>query len=205
MNCFQNLCIFASETTPKRQFHRQGRCELLSKFVYICIRNNHALRHVSIFLVVNCFQNLCIFASETTNKELCQSLGQLWIAFKICVYLHQKQLIRSYVNHWDSCELLSKFVYICIRNNIFTFFCSTYWVVNCFQNLCIFASETTIMGVDEDDAGCELLSKFVYICIRNNWKNNFWIYNSLWIAFKICVYLHQKQHDRCKLLTHNKL
>ena len=41
-------------------------------------------------------------------------------------------------------------------------------VVNCFQNLCIFASETTITLYDNEAYGCELLSKFVYICVRNN-------------------------------------
>ena len=117
-------------------------CELLSKFVYICIRNNQTQNlykkvqlwiafKICVYLhqkqppngsftakaVVNCFQNLCIFASETTMPYDMYQYFWLWIAFKICVYLHQKQLIRSYVNHWDSCELLSKFVYICIRNN----------------------------------------------------------------------------------------
>ena len=222
VNCFQNLCIFASETTRLTTGCRstllwiafkicvylhqkqpcsiilqvQTRCELLSKFVYIYIRNNTVALVLILAVVVNCFQNLCIFASETTRAPIRPEGLELWIAFKICVYLHQKQhtkkiLIRATVVncfqnlcifasettnpflalHSSCCELLSKFVYICIRNNIFLIIVIVWPVVNCFQNLCIFASETTVLKY--------LLSL--------QW---------LWIAFKICVYLHQKQQSK---------
>ena len=178
-------------------------CELLSKFVYICIRNNTTMRRKMSMSVVNCFQNLCIFASETTRLTTGCRSTLLWIAFKICVYLHQKQQCSIILQVQTRCELLSKFVYIYIRNNTVALVLILAVVVNCFQNLCIFASETTYKKNFNTCNSCELLSKFVYICIRNNKSILSFTLIVLWIAFKICVYLHQKQHifNNCNCLT----
>ncbi len=119
--------------------------------------------------VVNCFQNLCRFASETTVRAGCQIHIRLLIAFKICVDLHRKQLVDLLCN----LDLLWIAFKICVdlhRKQLQQTAPHLHAVVNCFQNLCRFASETT--------------------CCRYTLHSP-----RLWIAFKICVDLHRKQHD----------
>ena len=237
----------------RRQSLSGHGCELLSKFVYICSWNNQASHSYSATLVVNCFRNLFIFAAETTPAQVQGWPQRLWIAFEICLYLQLKQQVSLSAQVCICCELLSKFVYICSWNNWCVGRPWAAMVVNCFRNLFIFAAETTRLwpsrrvqelwiafeiclylqlkqlfsiGV-KYTIGCELLSKFVYICSWNNliFSNatlfmvvncfrNLFIFaaettltmvetqrNLLWIAFEICLYLQLKQRNLVKSLS----
>ena len=194
MNCFRNLYIFAAETTVRiislqlcqlwiafeiciylqlKQLvigisRLISSCELLSKFVYICSWNNSWIQMYETASVVNCFRNLYIFAAETTDDKIGYNCISLWIAFEICIYLQLKQLPDLYSVGSTSCELLSKFVYICSWNNRIGYLKNRHHVVNCFRNLYIFAAETTS-------------------------NPNFMRCSKLWIAFEICIYLQLKQ------------
>ena len=168
-------------------------CELLSNFLYFCSRNNTgtlSIREASLwialkffvllqskqpsindaraFFVVNCSQIFCTFAVETTQERGSHARNKLWIALKFFVLLQSKQRVVSAVEVTSRCELLSNFLYFCSRNNVRIFACLASSVVNCSQIFCTFAVETTHGEHTSIEAGCELLSNFLYFCSRNN-------------------------------------
>ena len=143
MNCFQNLYLWLSETAHHWSFLHHFRlwiafkicifdfqkqlapcasspnscCELLSKFVSLTFRNSFAISTVCVKTVVNCFQNLYLWLSETAKDIAFIKDYTLWIAFKICIFDFQKQQQPHFWNNRYSCELLSKFVSLTFRNS----------------------------------------------------------------------------------------
>ena len=144
MNCFQNLYLWLSETAVLAfrttntllwiafkicifDFQKQLSvaneplqlcCELLSKFVSLTFRNSVSYFTSLMRLVVNCFQNLYLWLSETAVQYMITLKGLLWIAFKICIFDFQKQRLVSACFFVFCCELLSKFVSLTFRNSI---------------------------------------------------------------------------------------
>ena len=245
VNCFQNLYLWLSETADEEtkaalyelwiafkicifDFQKQLKilqplgdicCELLSKFVSLTFRNSNRLSAARHNGVVNCFQNLYLWLSETADEETKAALYELWIAFKICIFDFQKQQHTGWKDFCMSCELLSKFVSLTFRNSSLPSSLNLVVVVNCFQNLYLWLSETAmnwnlwtrkqlwiafkicIFDFQKQPlrcppfgmASCELLSKFVSLTFRNSlvWYTTTKI--QLWIAFKICIFDFQKQ------------
>jgi len=204
VNCFQNLYLWLSETAEGERdkkiyllwiafkicifdFQKQhnqrlcvcnGSCELLSKFVSLTFRNSH-FRHTPHTLpVVNCFQNLYLWLSETANTLRKAAKNLLWIAFKICIFDFQKQRTNQSNLHRCCCELLSKFVSLTFRNSFGVVAIVVVW-------------------------RCELLSKFVSLTFRNSVVANAPIAGWLWIAFKICIFDFQKQQMKLQRLVQN--
>jgi len=93
-------------------------------------------------VVVNCFQNLYLWLSETAYFVKPSITYLLWIAFKICIFDFQKQRDLWWNYIFFSCELLSKFVSLTFRNSAWGFVPLCLGVVNCFQNLYLWLSET---------------------------------------------------------------
>ncbi len=163
------ICIFDFQKQRcRKRFLSIFCCELLSKFVSLTFRNSIRIFIVSGQLVVNCFQNLYLWLSETAFSNRSRMLYMLWIAFKICIFDFQKQLSITSWRLVKCCELLSKFVSLTFRNSLALADVTDKLVVNCFQNLYLWLSETAI--------AVEFFNK-----------------QSLWIAFKICIFDFQKQ------------
>ena len=116
VNCFQNLYLWLSETAAVVKSTLEASCELLSKFVSLTFRNSQWVRQYQQTFVVNCFQNLYLWLSETAKLVRVAYSSSLWIAFKICIFDFQKQHIKTME-----------------KQNL---------VVNCFQNLYLWLSET---------------------------------------------------------------
>ncbi len=139
------ICIFDFQK-QLHKFSNSGNpsCELLSKFVSLTFRNSHACSYAWRGWVVNCFQNLYLWLSETAIvNERARLLG-LWIAFKICIFDFQKQHLQRVMQRYICCELLSKFVSLTFRNSKKEKKQEYKGVVNCFQNLYLWLSETAI-------------------------------------------------------------
>jgi len=159
-------------------------CELLSKFVSLTFRNSPPTVRRGLKIVVNCFQNLYLWLSETAKVFLTNLVALLWIAFKICIFDFQKQRRGGRYDGTTCCELLSKFVSLTFRNSNYYRKYPRRIVVNCFQNLYLWLSETAKV-----------------------YHMNF--LNKLWIAFKICIFDFQKQQmglgyterNSCELLS----
>ena len=142
-------------------------CELLSKFVSLTFRNSKSTPIFRVLKVVNCFQNLYLWLSETACLLSQPRHSELWIAFKICIFDFQKQ------------------------QSVARAIAPT--VVNCFQNLYLWLSETASQKVYVWVSCCELLSKFVSLTFRNSFLKELIEEKALWIAFKICIFDFQKQ------------
>jgi len=127
---------------------------------------------VSIIIVVNCFQKLYLWHSETTCHLSFYFNVVLWIAFKNCIFDILKQRNVNAKNKGASCELLSKIVSLTFWNNSLSRLTCASAVVNCFQKLYLWHSETTLLQPYE------------------TWKE-------LWIAFKNCIFDFQKQPSAC--------
>jgi len=191
------ICIFDFQKQLKLSFvNVKVSCELLSKFVSLTFRNSNKRQHIFTWLVVNCFQNLYLWLSETAAWDWEKLHKELWIAFKICIFDFQKQQITNANNTNFCCELLSKFVSLTFRNSTITFIKCSISVVNCFQNLYLWLSETAQQlliyqvpklwiafkicifdfqkqlnfKLNRYDVSCELLSKFVSLTFRNSEK-----------------------------------
>jgi len=168
VNCFQNLYLWLSETANYIWWLFRLSCELLSKFVSLTFRNSRVDGGRYGENVVNCFQNLYLWLSETAIQNFVYITSALWIAFKICIFDFQKQQRMARLAKCRSCELLSKFVSLTFRNSCLLQQVQSCIVVNCFQNLYLWLSETA--------------------------KTNLQTWNGLlWIAFKICIFDFQKQ------------
>jgi len=235
VNCFQNLYLWLSETAlciSKRQYnslwiafkicifdfqkqrwlwrsaHNVG-CELLSKFVSLTFRNSAKQVTVRGNFVVNCFQNLYLWLSETAVSNSLFTEYVLWIAFKICIFDFQKQPEMREVRDKPCCELLSKFVSLTFRNSNKkkeTIYMKL-WIA---FKICIFDFQKQHkFSCTWNGNGCELLSKFVSLTFRNSTSDISAYLYKLWIAFKICIFDFQKQHSaacprwrgRCELLS----
>ncbi len=164
------ICIFDFQKQQRLiTLHLRNCCELLSKFVSLTFRNSWRLLFLHSSSVVNCFQNLYLWLSETAILVVHAITLELWIAFKICIFDFQKQLCAVKSFSLYCCELLSKFVSLTFRNSNELFKLVVFDVVNCFQNLYLWLSETAVYW-------------------KGAWKLK------LWIAFKICIFDFQKQH-----------
>jgi len=119
-------------------------------------------------IVVNCFQNLYLWLSETAVSNSLFTEYVLWIAFKICIFDFQKQHILFFTRLQFGCELLSKFVSLTFRNSHTEVINLWEIVVNCFQNLYLWLSETAMAVEIRRLLCCELLSKFVSLTFRNS-------------------------------------
>ena len=137
------ICIFDFQKQQSLSICRNTvRCELLSKFVSLTFRNSGSDAEKRTDRVVNCFQNLYLWLSETAWRCWAQLQILLWIAFKICIFDFQKQHEMS------------------LKENKY--------VVNCFQNLYLWLSETARQRANKKIQRCELLSKFVSLTFRNS-------------------------------------
>ncbi len=61
--------------------------------------------------VVNCFQNLYFRRYNATIVVELMGGIELWIAFKICIFVDTTQPDEKLVEAVQGCELLSKFVF----------------------------------------------------------------------------------------------
>jgi len=222
VNCFQNLYLWLSETADEEtkaalyelwiafkicifDFQKQQHtgwkdfcmsCELLSKFVSLTFRNSSLPSSLNLVVVVNCFQNLYLWLSETAMNWNLWTRKQLWIAFKICIFDFQKQPLRCPPFGMASCELLSKFVSLTFRNSLVWYTTTKIQLWIAFK-ICIFDFQKQLqLYYLPHYNSCELLSKFVSLTFRNSLKAEAIIANLLWIAFKICIFDFQKQPFR---------
>jgi len=163
------ICIFDFQKQQNENgIKKVYCCELLSKFVSLTFRNSGIRDKTNETEVVNCFQNLYLWLSETAGSTGVACKNTLWIAFKICIFDFQKQLIGFTICASFCCELLSKFVSLTFRNS-HSFTCNKFvLVVNCFQNLYLWLSETAVWRWEWERFSCELLSKFVSLTFRNS-------------------------------------
>jgi len=142
VNCFQTLYLWLSETILILNFISANSCELLSNFVSLTIWNNIYVCKVTTEWVVNCFQTLYLWLSETMLIGCFRQNRQLWIAFKLCIFDYLKQFRCWSIKYSACCELLSNFVSLTIWNNANKIPIVHIRVVNCFQTLYLWLSET---------------------------------------------------------------
>ena len=144
--------------------------------------------------VVNCFQILYIRSLNTITSLADNSTWWLWIAFRFCIFVLWTQFTFALWPNFQSCELLSDFVYSFFEHNGRAGRDAGRPVVNCFQILyirslntipfpsapsprqlwiafrfCIFVLWTQwLFPAESWPACCELLSDFVYSFFEHN-------------------------------------
>ncbi len=163
------ICIFDFQKQQNRpRFLHRLCCELLSKFVSLTFRNSRLPLVLSCSSVVNCFQNLYLWLSETAPFISLMKRHMLWIAFKICIFDFQKQHSPKPTLSFISCELLSKFVSLTFRNS-FSFDTIKEFELWIAFKICIFDfQKQQCDNVIFNLYCCELLSKFVSLTFRNS-------------------------------------
>ena len=145
VNCFQNLYLCHSKTTCYANSLYLSSLWIAFKICIFVIRKQPSL---ALLTVVGCCELLSKFVSlsfENNTIEFYQIAYLLWIAFKICIFVIRKQLLILNFLRVDSCELLSKFVSLSFENNCNSYLSLLIIVVNCFQNLYLCHSKTTII------------------------------------------------------------
>ena len=132
------FCIFVLWTQSNLWIPKgYRRCELLSDFVYSFFEHNLNNLFMSEFGVVNCFQILYIRSLNTMIPHIVVQDGQLWIAFRFCIFVLWTQCSVNFPLSVRCCELLSDFVYSFFEHNLWWIYGWDELVVNCFQILYI--------------------------------------------------------------------
>jgi len=144
--------------------------------------------------VVNCFQTLYLWLSETmecTNEEKEQ---WLWIAFKLCIFDYLKQSTRQDIYMFKSCELLSNFVSLTIWNNLQQnqFLCRSCELLSNFVSLTIWNNNTFPSSSVKSVVNC-FQTLYLWLSETIN-KKSFITLLTLWIAFKLCIFDYLKQY-----------
>ncbi len=142
VNCFQNLYLWLSETATQGVLIYRRQLWIAFKICIFDFQKQQVSSFSLLSLVVNCFQNLYLWLSETADGGSNTVRSMLWIAFKICIFDFQKQLRCYIILFVPCCELLSKFVSLTFRNSSLCKELGACAVVNCFQNLYLWLSET---------------------------------------------------------------
>ena len=107
VNCFQILYLWYSDTTNSFCFVNQFRCELLSNSISLIFWYNKCMGIFAQPFVVNCFQILYLWYSDTTTTGIIPFSRSLWIAFKFYIFDILIQLYYPFFRDRFSCELLS--------------------------------------------------------------------------------------------------
>ena len=208
VNCFQILYIRSLNTISDRGGCILRRLWIAFRFCIFVLWTQWVLRWLQTLAVVNCFQILyirslnTILASSDVGEKRCELLSdfvysffehnsrrlrtfiaQLWIAFRFCIFVL-----------WTQFKTIENFH-------------ST--VVNCFQILYI-RSLNTIKQLNLGFVvSCELLSDFVYSFFEHNIQSRIYLFPSLWIAFRFCIFVlwtqwydrFWKYYNSCELLS----
>ena len=145
---------------------------------------------------MNCFQKLLSSWWRTTTPSISICMEWLWIAFKNYYLRDEGQLISNVLEHWVSCELLSKIIIFVMKDNQIDNIKADTAVVNCFQKLLSSWWRTTPLTIgavfsslwiafknyylrDEGQrkeiklnslSGCELLSKIIIFVMKDNMR-----------------------------------
>ena len=246
VNCFQILYLWYSDTTIKDvgyladllwiafkfyifdiliqriepQKTIQHCCELLSNSISLIFWYNLCRADLYVWCVVNCFQILYLWYSDTTSRGYVKDNTKLWIAFKFYIFdiLIQLKIFTWQYNY--CCELLSNSISLIFWYNTISHLWSCPLVVNCFQILYLWYSDTTwtILSISTSSLWiafkfyifdiliqllsiitilklcCELLSNSISLIF---WYNSAWfigVVNELWIAFKFYIFDILIQH-----------
>ena len=128
---FQYLWDTKQQKVSKRL--RKRSCELLSFFSIFGIQNNYKALNWTGFRVVNCFHFSVSLGYKTTWQTCVKRPSELWIAFIFQYLWDTKQLLLSYGNPSEGCELLSFFSIFGIQNNRKECYDNWWVVVNCFH------------------------------------------------------------------------
>ena len=173
------------------------------RFFIFVLQTQQQKKYIQGWQVVNCFQIFYLCSSNTTVGDTSISVNKLWIAFRFFIFVLQTQRIhddclttkvvncfqifylcssnttfRPRRDFWAGCELLSDFLSLFFKHNVFWKREPPCRVVNCFQ--------------------------IFYLCSSNTTRPSYssWL-PELWIAFRFFIFVLQTQHCLLKIFVHN--